>query len=39
MAYQPSFFDESDRLEALAKLGDPLMELDSHIDFEIFREA
>ena len=38
MAYQPSFFDESDRLEALAKLGDPLMELDSHIDFEIFRE-
>ena len=35
--YQPSFFDDSDRLTAFRRLGDPLMELSKHIDFEMFR--
>jgi IS5 family transposase len=35
--YQPSFFDEADRLATLTKLKDPLVELKRHIDFEIFR--
>lgn len=35
--YQPSFFDESNRLTKLTKLKDPLMDLARHIDFEIFR--
>ena len=35
--YQPSFFDESKRLAALSRLGDPLEELSKHIDFEMFR--
>ena len=35
--YQPSFFDDSKRLTALRRLGDPLMELSKHIDFEMFR--
>lgn len=39
MTYQPSFFDESERLEALAKLGDPLIELDALIDFEVLFRA
>ena len=37
ISYQPSFFDDSDRLTALRRLGDPLMELSKHIDFEMFR--
>jgi IS5 family transposase len=36
-SYQPSFFDDSERLAALRRLGDPLMELSKHIDFEMFR--
>ena len=35
--YQPSFFDEADRLEKLTRLKDPLVMLKRHIDFEIFR--
>lgn len=35
--YQPSFFDEADRLATLTRLKDPLVELKRHIDFEIFR--
>jgi transposase len=36
--YQPSFFDQSDKLEKLSKLGDPLVDLKRYIDFETFRE-
>ena len=36
-SYQPSFFDDSNRLTALRRLGDPLMELSKHIDCEMFR--
>lgn len=36
-AYQPSFFDESERLAALTKLNDPLFALDKYVDFELFR--
>jgi len=36
-SYQPSFFDEADRFEALNRLKDPLVELKRHIDFELFR--
>lgn len=35
--YQPSFFDEADRLAKLTKLKDPLVALSQHIAFEIFR--
>lgn len=35
--YQPSFFDEADRLAKLTRLKDPLVELKRHIDFELFR--
>jgi IS5 family transposase len=35
--YQISFFDESKRLTALSRLGDPLEQLSKHVDFEIFR--
>ena len=35
--YQPSFFDESERLAALSKLQDPLEQLTRYIDFEQFR--
>jgi len=35
--YQPSFFDEADRLAKLTKLKDPLEDLKQHIDFEVFR--
>jgi transposase, IS5 family len=35
--YQPSFFDEADRLAKLTKLNDPLVELQRYIDFELFR--
>ena len=35
--YQPSFFDEAERLAKLTKLKDPLEALKQHIDFEIFR--
>lgn len=35
--YQPSFFDEADRLAKLTKLKDPLEALKLHIDFEVFR--
>ena len=35
--FQPSFFDEADRLAKLTKLKDPLEVLKLHIDFEIFR--
>src|ERR1035437_4636434 len=35
--YQPSFFDESERLTALSQLRDPLEELSRYIDFELFR--
>lgn len=36
---QRGFFDESDRLEQLSELGDPLEKLSSVIDWEIFRPA
>ena len=35
--YQPSFFDEAERLAALSELNDPLVALKQHIDFELFR--
>lgn len=35
--FQPSFFDESERLAALTKLKDPLEALAKYIDFELFR--
>ena len=35
--YQPSFFDEADRLAKLTKLKDPLEDLKHHVDFEVFR--
>lgn len=35
--YQPSFFDEAERLTALSQLRDPLEELRRYIDFELFR--
>jgi len=35
--YQISFFDDSKRLAALSRLGDPLEQLSKHVDFEIFR--
>ena len=35
--YQPSFFDEADRLAKLTTLKDPLEALKQHIDFEVFR--
>ena len=35
--YQPSFFDEAERLAKLTKLKDPLEALKQHIEFEIFR--
>lgn len=35
--YQPSFFDEAERMAKLTKLNDPLVVLRQHIDFEIFR--
>ena len=37
MAGQPSFFDLSDRYEALSAAGDPLERLAAVVDFEIFR--
>jgi len=37
-AFQPSFFDESDRLAKLTRLKDPLVDLKRYIDFEIFRD-
>ncbi len=36
-SYQPSFFDEAERLAKLTRLKDPLEALKRHIDFEIFR--
>ena len=36
--YQPSFFDEAERLETLTKLKDPLVDLKRLVDFEIFRK-
>ena len=35
--YQPSFFDEAERLAALSELNDPLVALKQHMDFELFR--
>ena len=35
--HQPTFFDESERLEKLSKLGDQLVLLNEYIDFESFR--
>jgi IS5 family transposase len=37
--YQSSFFDESKRLAALSRLGDPLEQLSKYVDFEIFRSV
>ena len=37
--YQTSFFDESKRLAALSRLGDPLEQLSKYVDFEIFRSV
>jgi IS5 family transposase len=37
MAGQPSFFDLSDRYEALSAAGDPLERLAAVVDFEVFR--
>jgi len=31
------FFDQDIRLSKLSKLGDPLVKLDEHVDFELFR--
>jgi len=31
------FFDEQFRLEQLSKMGDPLVMLNKHVDFELFR--
>lgn len=36
-SYQPSFFDEAERLAKLTKLKDPLEAMKQYIDFEIFR--
>ena len=33
------FFTEDDRLARLSKMGDPLENVRTHIDFEIFRET
>ena len=35
--YQPNFFDEADRMAALNRPHDPLVELKRHINFELFR--
>lgn len=35
--FQPSFFDEAERLAILTRLKDPLLDLNRHIDFELFR--
>ena len=35
--YQPSCFDESERLTALSQLRDPLEERSRYIDFDLFR--
>ena len=35
--YQPSFFDEAERLAKLTKLTDPLEAFKQNIEFEIFR--
>lgn len=35
--FQPSFFDEAERLALLTKLKDPLLVLNRYIDFELFR--
>lgn len=35
--FQPSFFDEAERLAALSELNDPLVPLKQHINFELFR--
>jgi IS5 family transposase len=37
--YQPSFFDEAERLNKLNKLGDPLVHLNRYITFEFFRPS
>ena len=37
--YQTSFFDESKRLAALSRLGDPLEQISKHVEFEIFRQV
>jgi IS5 family transposase len=37
--YQPTFFDEAERLEKLSSLGDPLVHLTQSIDFELFRPS
>jgi len=37
MAGQPSFFDLSDRYDALSAAGDPLERLAAVVDFEVFR--
>ena len=37
--YQPSFFDETERLNKLSQLGDPLVHLTQYIDFEFFRPS
>jgi len=34
---QPGFFDDEDRLAKLEKLGDPLLRLDSMVDWKAFR--
>ena len=36
---QFSIFSEEDRLTRLSKMGDPLENVNTHIDFEIFRET
>lgn len=32
--YQPSVFDEGERLDKLSKLNDPLVDLQEYINFE-----
>ncbi len=34
---QNGFFDETDRLAELSKLGDPLEKLNKYVNWEIFR--
>ena len=37
MAWQPGFFDQDERLQALSAAGDPLERLAAVVDFEVFR--
>ena len=36
---QIGIFNESERLERLRSMGDPLVQLSEYVDFELFREG